>query len=98
MAHTSTTSADTSDTSSIPMVRWVLRRGGRAVTCEVDARDDEDFEVAVIPHWDVAAARVERFDHAIGAMERHAAIARSLRAQGWVVIDHAVPDYVGYAA
>ena len=97
MAHPSFTTT-TADGTSVPMVRWIFRRGGCAVTCEVDARDHEGYEGAVIPHWDMSAAQVEHYDHALGAMERHASIARSLRAQGWVVIDHAVPDYVGYAA
>ncbi len=96
MAQTSFT--DTTGAMPVQMLRWVFRRGGRAVTCEIDARDDRGYEVAVIPHWDVSGAQVEQFDDALGAMERHASIARSLRAGGWVVIDHAVPRYVGYAA
>ena len=73
----------------VPMVRWIFQRGGHLLTCEVDARSRHTFDVSVVPHWDVSSAVVERFDHAVTAMERHAAIAQSLRSHGWQVVRHA---------
>jgi hypothetical protein len=81
-----------------PMVRWVFRRDGRAITCEVDAHDTQSYDVAIIPHWDPSAAVIERFNRALRALERHASIARRLRDDGWVLVDHAIPNYVGTAA
>ena len=68
------------------------------MTCEIDALDDRSYDVSVVPHWNISATVVEHFDLALSAMERHASIARRLRADGWVVIDHTVPAHVGIAA
>lgn len=84
--------------TTTPMVRWVFHRDGRAITCEVDVHGTQSYDVTLIPHWDSSGAVTERFDRPIPAMERHASIARSLRDRGWVVVDHAVPNYVGIAA
>jgi len=69
------------------MLRWVFRRHANAITCEVDSTVDH-FEVSVIPHWDVAASAIERFESASRAMQRHAELAMTLRESGWVVVDH----------
>lgn len=81
-----------------PMLRWVFRREGRALTCEVDARGTQSYDVTLVPHWDLSAAVTERFDRPLRAMGRHASIARRLRDRGWVVVDHAIPNCVGIAA
>ncbi len=80
------------------MLRWIFQRDGRAITCELAARSSHSYELRVVPHWNASAAVVARFNRALIAIEGHAAIASGLRERGWVVIDHAVPDYVGIAA
>lgn len=77
------------------MVRWVFRRDSRVITCEVDAHGTQSYDVTLIPHWDESAAVTRRFDHALDAMARHAGLARGLRDRGWVVVDHAIPNYIG---
>ena len=64
---------------SAPMLLWVLQCGANAITCEVDARDDQSYEVCVVPHWDPSATVIERFQTPMLAVERHADIARRLR-------------------
>ena len=71
------------------MLRWVFSRRANAITCEVDLTGDHQYEVSVVPHWDVSAAAIERFDSAPHALQRHAELAQSLREAGWVLIDHA---------
>jgi hypothetical protein len=80
------------------MLRWIFVRHGHALTCEVDARTPHTFDVSVVPHWDVSSAVVERYDHAVTAMERHAGIAADLRAAGWVLVRHAAADQLATAA
>jgi hypothetical protein len=75
-------------TTSSPMIRWILRRDSRAITCELDRRSDRSYEVCVMPHWDPSAAMIERFDAATPALLRHADVARRLREHGWTVTDH----------
>lgn len=69
---------------STRVLRWVFRRSNDAITCEIDAAGDRRFEVCIVPHWDVSAATIERFDAEYRAFERHAELARRLRAAGWV--------------
>ena len=70
------------------MLRWVFGRRANAITCEVDFTADHQYEVSVVPHWNVSAPSIERFDTAPHAMQRHAELALSLREAGWKVIDH----------
>jgi predicted membrane-bound spermidine synthase len=79
------------------MVRWVFRRDGRAITCEVNAHGTQAYDVVLIPHWDPSAAVIERFNRPFRALERLASIAQRLRDDGWVVVDHA-PTYMETAA
>jgi hypothetical protein len=66
------------------VLRWVFRREANAITCEIDAAGDRAFEVSIVPHWDVSASTIERFNAAHHAFERHAEVARRLREAGWV--------------
>ena len=84
--------------TSTPMVRWVFHRDGYAITCEVDAHETQSYDVTFTPHWDPSAAVIERFNRPLRALERHASIAQRLRDDGWVLVDHAIPTYVGTAA
>jgi hypothetical protein len=68
-----------------PILRWIFRRNDEILTCEVDVTSGHRYEVCVIPHWDVSQSVVERFRAPLSAFERHAEIARQLRAGGWMV-------------
>jgi hypothetical protein len=74
----------------IPMLRWVFRRNTQMLTCEVDAASRR-WDVCLVPHWDVGGSVVERFETPLSALERHAEIARQLRAAGWAVVAYAPP-------
>lgn len=69
---------------STRVLRWVFRRSNEAITCEIDAAGDHAFEVCIVPHWNVSAGTIERFDAAYRAFERHAELALRLREAGWV--------------
>lgn len=68
---------------SVPVLRWVFQHNQHVVTCEIDASGDRAFDVCIVPHWNVSAAAIERFDAAYRAFERHAEVARRLREVGW---------------
>jgi hypothetical protein len=75
---------------STRVLHWVFRRNNRAITCEVEADRTHSFEVSLVPHWNVSASVIERFDAVHHAFLRHAEMARRLREAGWVRAD-AVP-------
>lgn len=79
----------TSQPESTRVLRWVFRRSNDTITCEIDETGDRRFEVCIVPHWDVSAGTIERFDAAYRAFERHAQLARRLREAGWV---RAIPE------
>lgn len=66
------------------VLRWVFRRDNDAITCEIDAAGDHAFDVCIVPHWDVSASTIERFDAEYRAFERHAELARRLGKAGWL--------------
>jgi hypothetical protein len=80
------------------MLQWILQRDTRAITCQLDARSDRSYEVCVVPHWDPSTAVIERFDTPTPALLRHAEVARRLRENGWMVIDHVAADGIHAAA
>jgi hypothetical protein len=69
---------------STRVLRWGFRRNDRAITREVDTDRTHAFEVSLVPHWDVSASVVERFDAVHHALLRHAEVARRLREAGWI--------------
>jgi hypothetical protein len=71
-----------------PMLRWVLQRNEQAITCELDARGTRSYEVCIVPHWNLSAAVIERFDAPTPALLRHAEVSRRLGESGWKVVDH----------
>jgi hypothetical protein len=79
------------------VLRWVFQRSTHAITCEIDAAGDRAFDVCIVPHWDVSAATIERFDAEYRAFERHAELSRRLREAGWVRA-RPVPHRPGAAA
>ena len=69
---------------SARLVRWIFRRNGHAVTCQVDAgAAPSSYDVCIVPHWDVAAAAVETMKSPVQALQRHAEIAKELQEAGW---------------
>jgi hypothetical protein len=80
------------------MLRWVLHRETTAITCQLDARGGECYELCVLPHWDPSSAVIEHFDDATPALLRHAEVVGRLRENGWIVIDHIGADGVHAAA
>ncbi len=78
--------------ASVAVLRWVFLRGLNALTCEIRSSGRAAFDVCVVPHWDVAAAIVERYDRPGTALRRHAEIAHSLRQSGWTVVLHGQAD------
>jgi hypothetical protein len=81
-----------------PMLRWILQRDTSAITCQLDARGNRSYEVCVVPHWDPSSAVIERYDAPTPALLRHAEVARRLRENGWMVIDHVATDSMHAAA
>jgi hypothetical protein len=69
---------------SVPMLRWIFRRGTKALTCEVAAVSG-GYEVCVVPHWNVAASTIESFVTPVQAFAHHARIARRLQEGAWAV-------------
>ena len=84
--------------SPTPMLHWVLRRDTTAITCQLGARGPRSYELCVVPHWDPASAVIERYDAPTPALLRHAEVARRLRENGWLVIDHVAADSIYVAA
>ncbi len=59
------------------------------LTCEVDMRRNQrSYEVCVVPHWNVSSSIIETYDTPVGALRRHAQVARSLREAGWALAAH----------
>lgn len=70
----------------LTLLRWELKRGRERLICQVE-RDPATsaFSVIVVPLRSLQRASVERFDAAVAALRRHAALAADLRARGWSV-------------
>ena len=79
------------------MLRWTFTRHDATLTCELDANAPGNYEVSVVPHWDVSAAAIERFDGAVTAFERHAELTRYLRENGWHLTGRSAPQALGAA-
>ena len=84
---TTRSKAPAHSTAVRPLLLWVFRRDGDAITCGVVAASG-GYEVRVVPQWDSSLAVVQRFDRPADALRRHAQIARRLREIGWTVADH----------
>lgn len=76
------------DQPQAPVLQWVMHRLDRFVTCELDAMPNGEYEVCVVPHWDVQASVIEQWPNVISAVERHAELARGFRDAGWTVLAH----------
>jgi hypothetical protein len=80
------------------MLKWILQRDSDAITCQLDARDARSYEVWIVPHWNPSSAVIEYYEAPTEAILRHAEVARSLREEGWMVIDHVAVDHLRSAA
>ena len=76
---------------SIRLLRWVFQRGNQLLTCQLDREDlQSSYTLSLVPHWDVRQAASETFDAGVSAFRRHAAIAETLRGQGWTLAAYSV--------
>lgn len=69
-----------------PLLRWIFRRGDRALTCQLERETGHSYAVSLVAHWDVTCAAIETFDAGVAAFQRHAAIASDLRRGGWTLV------------
>jgi hypothetical protein len=70
----------------LTLLRWELKRGRERLICQVEREPGSSvFSVIVVPLRSLQRASVERFDEAVAAIRRHAALAAALRADGWSV-------------
>jgi hypothetical protein len=68
----------------IRVLRWIFRRDGEAVVCELALTgEDREYELRAPADWNPTGAAVERFDDALTAFQRHAMIERTLLDAGW---------------
>ena len=80
--------SDRNVTDSLSCVlRWVLRKGTSAVSCEINMAADRSFRLRVVPSWAPGAELVQCFANPLAVMERHAEVAGRLREAGWVVTE-----------
>jgi hypothetical protein len=79
----------TSSGRSMTLLRWAFQKHHRTITCRIDMVDDgAAFDVFVLPHWDLSATTIERFDDAAKAFEHHAEMALMLRQAGWATAQY----------
>ena len=74
------------------VLRWVLRKGGSAMSCEINMTPDRAFHLRVASSREPGTVQVQYFTNPLAVMARHAEVARGLREAGWVVTErHAMP-------
>jgi hypothetical protein len=79
----------TSSSRTMTLLRWAFQKHYRTITCCIAMVDDGSaFDVCVLPHWDLSASTIARFEDAAKAFERHAEIALMLRQAGWTTAQH----------
>lgn len=70
------------------MIRWQFRFRDRCLTCGVSASGASGFSVVTVPHHNVRRGSVEIYKDLASALQRHAAIAAQLRANGWSIASY----------
>ena len=70
------------------MVRWQFRFRDKVVTCGVSKSGATGFSVVTVPHHNVRRGTVEIYQDLVSALQRHAAIAAQLRANGWSIASY----------
>lgn len=71
-----------------PMVRWQFRLKNRLLTIGVAKTGAAGYSVVTIPHFNVRKGSVEIYKDLVTALQRHAALASRLRADGWSVASY----------
>jgi hypothetical protein len=66
-------------------LRWRFRHGKRSLNCLLSSNAVGDYDVCVLPHWNLPASTIETFDNGSDAFERYAQIAMMLQSEGWRV-------------
>ena len=75
------------------VLRWIFQRGNHLITCQLTkAMSSGRYVLSLVPHWDRAQGDSETFDSGLGALHRHAVIAKSLRDSGWKVVAYTGPS------
>jgi len=68
------------------VLRWTFRRADESVACELGlAADESAYELRLNPPWNLHKVTTERFDDAMAAFQRQAAIERLLVQEGWML-------------
>ena len=70
------------------MVRWQFRLRNRILTCGVAKSGAAGFSVVTLPHNNVRKGTIEIYKDLVSALQRHAAIASQLRADGWSIASY----------
>ncbi|MEY4094047.1 MAG: hypothetical protein RLZZ53_1246 [Acidobacteriota bacterium] len=72
-------------TTTPEMVRWQFRMKNRLLTIGVAKTGASGYSVVTIPHFNVKKGTVEIYRDLVSALQRHAALATQLRADGWSI-------------
>src|SRR5437899_1526982 len=48
-----------STSTPAPLLRWIFRRGDRALTCQLERETGHSYAVSLVAHWDVTCAAIE---------------------------------------
>ncbi len=67
-----------------PLLQWTFHRAGRYITCQL-IHAGRTFRLSLQALSPESAPQMTTFASGIQAMQRHAEIARALRAAGWAV-------------
>jgi hypothetical protein len=70
------------------MIRWQFRFRDKSITCGVSRSGAAGFSVVTLPHHNVRRGTVEIYRDLASALQRHAAIALQLRANGWSIASY----------
>jgi hypothetical protein len=81
-----TTSSNASHTREF--LRWQFRQRNRLLTCGIAKSDASGYSVVTVPHNNVRKGTVEIYKDLVSALQRHAAIAAQLRANGWSIASY----------
>ena len=70
------------------MVRWQFRLRNRLLTIGVAKSGASGYSVVTVPHFNVRKGSVEIYKDLVTALQRHAALASRLRADGWSIASY----------
>jgi hypothetical protein len=70
-----------------PVLSWVLCRGRRLLTCQVE-RTGNEYRVSALPHGHRDPLYVKQFAASLEAFQTHAALVADLRGLGWMSVTY----------